>query len=69
MLINKFTNGYVKQIFNTEKKQFIHQEFVAENCSEYEDEQGDCSVDPSLLNVDGKEMYLPYDMVQPQDMS
>ena len=66
MLIRKITNGYVVQVFDTNHKKFIAQEFIAgDECEcEYEDAVGTpCS--PSELEVNDKELYLPYDMVQP----
>ena len=68
MLISKTTCGFVNQIFDTEKKQFISQSFTCGDEAVYFNDHGDC-VDSSLLEVDGKEAYLPYDMVQPEDQN
>lgn len=65
MIVNKVTDGFVIQRFDTEKKIFIDQEFIAGSSSEYEDSNGN-SVDFDLLVVDNQEVYLPYDMVQPK---
>ena len=64
MVINKITTGFVIQVFDTDKKRFISQNFTAGDECEYETKDG-TSVDSSSLEVDGKEIYLPYDMVQP----
>ena len=64
MLINKITEGWVTQTFDTEQKKFIRQEFFAGDHADYEDTQGS-AVSSNLLIVDGEELYLPFDMVQP----
>jgi hypothetical protein len=66
MLIHKITSGYVVQMFDTKLGKFIDQQFVAGDECSYEDEDGD-SVDSNLLEVDGKEVYLPFDMVVEQN--
>jgi hypothetical protein len=66
MLVNKITNGFVIQVFDTELKRFASQEFVAGEDCQYEDKDG-VSVCSEALEVDGKEAYLPFDMVQPKD--
>ena len=65
MLVNKVTAGFVVQILDTELKRFVSQEFVAGGECQYEDRKGD-SVDRSYLATDGKEAYLPFEMVQPR---
>ena len=65
MLVNKVTTGFVIQVFDTELKRFVSQEFVAGDDCQYEDKDGD-PVDRKALEVDGKEAYLPFDMVQPR---
>jgi len=45
---------------------FISQDFIAGDQCDYEDVNGK-PVDQSLLNIDGKESYLPFDMVQPHE--
>ena len=64
MLISKITTGFVIQTFDSDKRQFIQQHFVASDDVAYEDEQGK-PVDPTLLTVDGREQYLPFEMRQP----
>ena len=64
MLINKITEGWVTQTFDTEQKKFIRQEFFAGDHVDYEDTQGS-AVNLNLLTIDGKEAYLNFDMVQP----
>ena len=63
MLVYKITVGFVVQVFDTEKKRFVSQEFVAGDQCDYED-NGEL-VGREMLEVDGKEAYLPFDMVQP----
>ncbi len=65
MLINKVTSGFVIQVFDTELKRFVSQEFVAGDECQYEDKDGvpACS---EALETDGKAAYLPFDMVQPR---
>lgn len=65
MLVKKITTGFVIQVFDTDKKKFVAQEFLAGDQCDYENPYGD-PVGPELLEVDGKEMYLPYDMKQPE---
>ena len=64
MLINKITVGWVTQTFDTEQKKFIRQGFFASDHVDYEDTQGS-PINSNLLIVDGEELYLPFDMVQP----
>jgi len=66
MIIHKITTGYVVQCFDTKTKKFVSQEFVAGDDCSYENACGEV-VEPELLEVDGQEVYLPYDMLQPQD--
>lgn len=65
MLVKKITHGFVTQVFDTELKRFVSQEFTAGDECEYEDMQGE-HVDVDLLEVDMQEIYLPYNMEQPQ---
>ena len=65
MLVNKVTVGFVIQVFDTELKRFVSQQFVAGDQCEYEDKDG-VPVCSEALEMDGKEAYLPFDMVQPQ---
>lgn len=59
-LINKVTTGFVTQVYDTEKKEFVSQEFTASTQTDYEDSEGN-SVDSDLVDN-----YLPFDMVQPK---
>lgn len=65
MLIKKYTNGFVVQVWDTEQQKWISQEFVADCLSDYENENGD-SVDYAEMNPTGVEPYLPFEMVQPE---
>jgi hypothetical protein len=66
MLVNKVTAGFVVQVFDTELRRFVSQEFVAGDQCDYEDKDGN-AVESKALEVDGKEASLPFDMVQPGD--
>lgn len=66
MIVNKITSGFVTQSFDTETKKWVSQEFTAGDECQYEDQQGN-AVAPALLEVDGKEAYLPFEMVDPYD--
>ena len=68
MLINKITTGFVIQTFDTVQMRFVAQEFVAGNDCAYERaELAGRPVSSKLLEVDGEEVYLPYDMKQPEE--
>ena len=64
MLINKVTTGFVVQAFDTDKRCFVSQSFLPGQCA-YEDRRGK-PVDPNLLTIDGEEVTLPFEMVQPE---
>jgi hypothetical protein len=64
MLVQKITVGFVVQTFDTEKQQFLSQEFIAGNQEDYEDEAGN-PVSLDLVRVEGCEPCLPFDMKQP----
>ena len=64
MLVNKVTAGFVVQVFDTELGRFVSQEFVAGDQTDYEDKDGN-AVESKVLEVDGMQAYLPFDMVQP----
>lgn len=69
MIISKITIGFVVQRFDTDRQDWVDQEFVAGDQCEYETEDG------SPINVQDfidrvvarQEPYLQYDMVQPTD--
>ena len=65
MIIQKITTGFVVQQFDTEKHTFIAQEFVAGDECEYEDKEGNSVSPDAVVDSNGKEAYLPYEMVQP----
>jgi hypothetical protein len=60
MKISKITNGYVIQVYDTELKRFVSQEFVAGCTVEYENSRGE-TVDSDMIPD-----YLPFDMIQPE---
>ena len=66
MIISKITPGYVVQKFNTETGQYFSQEFIAGSEVDYENELGDPVDSDVMVEADGTEPYLPFDMVQPE---
>ena len=75
MIINKITVGFVVQVFDTEKKQFISQNFTASDQVDYETQEGD-ALSPLETESFGigprmgsKEPYLPFNMVQPVNVN
>jgi len=69
MLIKKYTEGYVVQIFDLEKSEWVSQRFIASGDSEtsfmkFDDDQIEERI--RLQDIVPKpEPYLPFDMVQP----
>ncbi len=73
MIINKITAGFVIQAFDTEKKKFSHQCFVAGDQVNYEDKEGNPMDAEEMSKVNfgpyaEKEPYLPFDMLQPDEV-
>lgn len=66
MKIKKITTGFVIQTFDTEKQEFIEQEFVAGDTVDVEDETGNPIEDQEITGIDEK--YLPFEMVQPNEL-
>lgn len=66
MIVNKITTGFVVQEFDTDLGRFVSQKFVAGDECDYEDEDGKL-VESDLLEVNGQEVYLHYNMVQPKE--
>jgi hypothetical protein len=66
MLVNKITVGFVTQVFDTELKRFVSQEFTAGDDVAYEDKKGEVVESDLVKGKDGGEAYLPFHMVQPQ---
>ena len=66
MIVKKITPGFVIQTYQDGKP--VHQEFIAGDDVKYEDEKGE-TLDPSVnQQVDGTEIYQPFDMVQPRSI-
>ena len=66
MKLKKITHGFVVQTFDTEKGEWVSQEFVAGDDTEYETEIGNpLRADGAAELAGGEEPYLPFDMVQP----
>lgn len=66
MVINKITVGWVTQSFDTDKQEWINQEFFAGDQVDYETEDGDpincCDFEDRIV---GNEPYLPFEMKRP----
>lgn len=63
MIIKKQVPGYVEQVYDTDKEEFVSQRFVAENENVFwfiEDNR-------PLLVSKHMDAYLPFDMVQPKE--
>lgn len=63
MLIEKITTGYVVQIYDTETKTFTSQKFVAGDEVTYQVD--DQIIVPDQINVSENELYLTFEMQQP----
>ena len=61
MKVRKITTGYVVQEYDTAKKEWISQEFIAGDQVDWEDENGEY--------VDDVDSYLPMNMVQPDEIN
>ena len=79
MLIKKITTGFVIQVFDTEKKDWVSQEFVCGDECDYEtdetnddgeflDDKGEV-VDDVCDLLPSPEPYLPYEMKQPEQLA
>ena len=71
MKINKITNGFVVQTFDTVKMGYVSQNFTAGDVEyEHDDETGTPldqteAAELGMEFEDGSEPYLPFDMIQP----
>jgi hypothetical protein len=76
MTVDKITIGFVIQRFDTEKKHYISQEFIAGDQVDYESSDGEPLTKAQKEELAGIgfgpsatiEAYLPFDMVQPSTM-
>jgi len=74
MLINKITVGFVVQTFDTDKRKYIGQNFIAGDQVDYESTDGQTPIEDGFMESVNfgpdaeKEPYLPFDMVQPDQM-
>lgn len=68
MIISKVTVGFVVQQFDTDRQDWVCQDFMASDECEYETGDGDpINVEDFLDHVaSSREPYLQYDMVQPE---
>lgn len=62
--IFKITTGFVTQVFDTEKQEFVEQDFHAGDQTDYEDFDGNPLSDKIQKMIDTH--YLPFNMVQPK---
>ena len=62
MKINKITDGYVIQQYDTNTDTWVSQEFISGDGVGYETEEGGV-VDPAVMGT--PEPYLPFNMTQP----
>jgi hypothetical protein len=65
MIINKITVGWVTQTYDASIKRFIKQDFFAGDQVDFENNDGN-TIDISKVNIDAKEIYCSYDMIQPE---
>lgn len=63
MKIKKITTGFVIQVFDTEKNEFVSQEFVAGDTVDIETESGEPVENTDQID----KKYLPFKMVQPDE--
>jgi len=65
MIVNKVTTGFVIQQFDTNKKKFVSQEFIAGDEVDVEDDEGNplSTYIRDACGIDNH--YLPFDMTQP----
>jgi hypothetical protein len=70
MIIDKITTGFVVQKFDTDKQEWISQEFVASDQCDYEVDGDEINVrDFTDRVIGGSEPYLLFNMVQPNQNS
>ncbi len=73
MLINKITTGFVIQVFDTDTKKYVSQNFVAGDQVDYESTDGQTPIEDGDLEKYNfgpdaeNEPYLPFDMLQPKE--
>ena len=66
MIVSKVTIGFVYQEFDTEKNEFVNQEFFASEEVIIEDENGEPIDESSDEYNAARRAYLPFEMVQPK---
>lgn len=64
-MLTKITHGFVTQVFDPVKQEFVGQEFVAGDECEYEDKNGFSIDSDEFEDESGVEAYLPFNMLQP----
>src|ERR1035438_3730424 len=69
MRINKITQGFVVQTWDTELNRWIGQEFMAGDQTEFEAADSDQILDPADIWPTGPEPYLLFHMKQPDEVS
>lgn len=67
MIISKITVGFVVQKFDTDRQDWVSQEFIAGDQYDYETEDGDPINVQNFVDrvISREEPYLLYDMIQP----
>ena len=66
MLISKFSEGCVEQVYDTDKQAWVSQKFVAGGECTYATNGDEINSQDFENHVAGRvEPYLPFDMVQP----
>jgi hypothetical protein len=73
MIIKKITPGFVTQTFDTTSMEYVSQNFIAGDQVDYENEKGTPldQIEAAELGMefdDGSEPYLPFDMLQPNEI-
>lgn len=63
MIVSKIVSGFVVQLFDTETKEFVSQEFIAGDQCDYEVEYGE-----PITDIDEIMPYLSYEMIQPESL-
>lgn len=65
-MLRKITHGYVVQRYDPRRCRFISQEFIGGD-SEFETEAGVSMDSDDFVDPDGREVYLSFEMVQPDE--
>jgi hypothetical protein len=69
MRINEITPGFVIQTWDTDLTEWVDQEFVAGDQTEYEHSSTGRMLDPAEIWPDTPEPYLPFLMTEPAEIN